>query len=68
MTNKILIYKTKAGKFYFESEVTYKHSNKKDVLFEIETDYPEPFKKTEINQEIKDIADVDKLLQEIFSE
>ena len=66
--NKILIYKTKTGRFYFESESTYKHSNKKDILFEIETDYPEPLKKTEIKQEIKNIEDVDKLLAEIFSE
>lgn len=65
---KIFIYKTKAGKFYFESEDTYKHSNKKEVLFEIETDYPEPLKKTEIQQEIKNIEDVDKLLIEIFGE
>lgn len=68
MSNKILIYKTEKGKFYFESEETYKHSNKKDVLFEIETDYPTPLKKTEIQKEIKNISDVDKLLHEIFGE
>lgn len=66
--NKILIYKTNTGHFYFESESTYKHSSKKDILFEIETDYPESLKKTEIKQEIKNIEDVDKLLAEIFSE
>lgn len=65
---KIYIYKTKAGKFYFESEETYKHTNKKEVLFEIETDYPEPLKKTEIQQEIKTLDDVYDLLKEIFGE
>lgn len=68
MSNKILIYRTKIGKFYIESEETYKHSNKKEVLFEIETDYPTPLKKTEIQKEIKDISDVDTLLHEIFGE
>lgn len=66
--NKIFIYKTKAGKFYFESEETYKHTNKKEVIFEIETDYPEPLKKTEIQQEIKTLDDVYALLKEIFGE
>lgn len=65
---KIFIYKTKAGKFYFESEETYKHTNKKEVIFEIETDYPEPLKKTEIQQEIKTLDDVYALLKEIFGE
>lgn len=65
---KIFIYKTKAGKFYLESEETYKVSNKKEVLFEIETDFPEPLKKTELKQEVKSIEDIDKILKEIFGE
>lgn len=62
------IYKTTNGNYYLESEETYKHSKNKIELFQIETDYPQPIKKTQIQQEIKSSEDVDKLLFEIFGE
>lgn len=65
---KLYIYKTKSGNTYFESDETYKNSKTKDILYEIETDFPDPIKKTKIQNEIKSIEDVDKLLYEIFGE
>lgn len=62
------IYKTDKGNYYIESEDTFKHTKNKFELFEIETDYPLPIKKTQIQQEIKTSEDVDKLLLEIFGE
>lgn len=66
--NKILIYKTKTGKYYIESDSTYKHTKTKTVLFELETDFPDVIKKTELKNEIKTMNDVQKVLEEIFGE
>lgn len=65
---RMYIYRTDKGNYYLESENTYKHTKNKFELFEIDTDYPNPIKKTQIQQEIKSSEDVDKLLFEIFGE
>ena len=65
---KLFIYKTNKGKFYFESDDTFKNNKTKTVIFEIETDYPDPIKKTAIQKEVNTNEDVYELLKEIFSE
>lgn len=65
---KIYIYKTNKNKFYFEGDKTFKNTKNKEVLYEIETDAPFEFKKTEIKQEIKTADDISDLLQSIFEE